>query len=61
MCSKKKKKENEEAIIKSFEIKYSNMNQSELKNIIENKESYTIEAVKAAQRLLEAKGKINMI
>lgn len=50
-----KKKENEEARIKSFEKKYSTMSQSELKIILENKESYTVEAVKAAQRLLETK------
>ena len=31
------------------------MSQNELKNIVENKKSYTAEAVKAAQRLLETK------
>ena len=49
------KQKDEEVTIKSFEKKYSTMSQNELKNIVENKKSYTAEAVKAAQRLLETK------
>lgn len=45
----------EEARIESFKNKYLTMSKSELKNIVDNKESYTFEAVKAAQRLLETK------
>jgi hypothetical protein len=49
-----KMKENEN-ILKSFEKKYTALSKSDLQNIVDNKESYTIEAVMAAQRLLATK------
>jgi predicted ferric reductase len=52
--SDEQKQNDEEAVIKSFEKKYSTMSQSELKNIVENEKSYTVEAVKAARKLLDA-------
>ena len=49
------KRKEQKTILKSFEKKYSTLSKSDLQNIVDNKESYTIEAVRAAQRLLVTK------
>lgn len=51
--SDEEKEINEENQVLSFEKKFVTKSRSELEEIIENKESFTAEAIKAAQRLLD--------